>query len=222
MVSHDEFVANRRPRVFCASLADWLDDEVPIEWLADLLDLIRRTPNLDWLLLTKRPQNWRARVGDARRFCNRGDLGDEPGKTWAWLSDWVDNGKPPANVWIGTSVEDQTRYDERIGHLCEIPALVRFLSMEPLLRGVDLDLYGNLPGERMLRWHRPVKSMLHWVIVGGESGPHARPMHIEWARSLRDQCKAAGVAFFMKQIGGKRKPFEEIPADLLAREVPHA
>lgn len=191
-----------RPRVFCASLADWLDDEVPIEWLADLLDLIRKTPNLDWLLLTKRPQNFRERIAGAINH-----VSTAPSCTDAafilidWMQGWQSGNRIPANVWVGTSVEDQVRYEERIGHLCEIPADIRFLSMEPLLGHVDLRLNENLPGQRMLRWHHPVKSMLHWVIVGGESGPHARPMHPHWARSLRDQCKVAGVAFHFKQWG---------------------
>lgn len=200
-----------RPRVFCASLADWLDDEVPIEWLADLLDLIRRTPNLDWLLLTKRPQNWAGRIEKARRYASMdAPIADDTERERdrlsrhqliCWLLDW-ENGKPPANVWIGTSVEDQVRADERIPLLLQIPAKVRFLSMEPLLGAV------TLPASMIMKqggsvadgvaWHL---FGIHWVIVGGESGPHARPMHPDWARSLRDQCKAAGVAFHFKQWG---------------------
>lgn len=173
-----------RPRVFCASLADWLDDEVPIEWLIDLLDLIRSTPNLDWLLLTKRPENFRERVG------NWG-----PAKAsmalQGWVYDWF-HGNPPANVWIGTTVEDQQRADERIPDLLKIPARVRFLSCEPLLGPVNLDLH-----ERFLRY----AAIVDWVICGGESGKGARPMHPDWARSLRDQCAAACVSFFFKQWG---------------------
>ncbi|MDF3059339.1 MAG: hypothetical protein K0R17_3554 [Rariglobus sp.] len=186
-----------RRKVFCASLADWLDAEVPIEWLAELLDLIRQTPHLDWLLLSKRPENWSVRMGEVKHYCTtRAHLMD----LYRWVGEWM-LGNPPLNVWIGTTAEDQARYDERIAHLCLIPALYRFLSMEPLLSAVDMQLHANLPGERMLRWHRPVKGMLHWVIVGGESGPGARPMHPDWARSLRDQCAKAGVPFFFKQWG---------------------
>lgn len=197
MVSHDEFVANRRPRVFCASLADWLDDEVPIEWLADLLDLIRLTPNLDWLLLTKRPQNWRKRLSDWGEHT-------PPTETQGLAYDWL-RGSPPANVWIGTSVEDQARADERIPHLLDIPARVRFLSMEPLLGRVKLPIGRVMTGfpKHVTAAGHAVGAPLtiHWVIVGGESGPHARPMHPDWARSLRDQCKAAGAAFHFKQWG---------------------
>jgi protein gp37 len=182
----------RRTRVFCASLADWLDDEVPIEWLADLLEIIHATPNLDWLLLTKRPENWKERimaVAGCRSLPgnHQGGGGDLGG---------VGGGTVPANVWIGTTVEDQTRAEQRIPALLAIPARVRFLSCEPLLGPVGLaytcfngsDSYGTMPG-------------IHWVIAGGESGHHARPMHPSWARSLRDECAAVGVAFFFKQWG---------------------
>lgn len=197
----------RRPRVFCASLADWLDDEVPIEWLADLLDLIRRTPNLDWLLLTKRPQNWRKRLSDW------GDY-SPPTETQGLAYDWL-QGMPPSNVWIGTTAEDQERADERIPHLLSIPARVRFLSCEPLLGPVNLDL-----GAPRYRTAESYHAEIHWVICGGESGPGARPMHMDWALSLRDQCRSAGAAFFMKQMGGLRKPFAEIPAELNVRQFP--
>jgi protein gp37 len=188
----------RRSRVFCASLADWLDDEVPIEWLVDLLDLIRRTPNLDWLLLTKRPQNWRDRI--CRALAHVEGIDFETGDSWEgdaqtelgiWLNDWTatDGTGIPDNIWIGTTVEDQQRADERIPLLLQIPAKVRFLSCEPLLGPVDV-----LSG-----W--AIRGKVDWVICGGESGHGARPMHPDWARSLRDQCAAAGVPFFFKQWG---------------------
>ena len=185
----------RAPRVFCASLADWLDDEVPIEWLADLLKLIHDTPNLDWLLLTKRPENWVSRILKARNFFTKGGCAD----TALWLNDWLPkaempgfparDGKAPHNVWIGTTVENQEMADKRIPELLKIPAKVRFLSCEPLL--------GALRIKDALRCDVPI----HWVICGGESGPKARPMHPDWARSLRDQCLAAQVPFFFKQWG---------------------
>lgn len=180
-----------RERVFCASLADWLDDDgVPIEWLAELLELIHATPNLDWLLLTKRPQNWRERVNDAEKFTTP--------QNWEvrdWLRNWFEHEMAPENVWIGTSVEDQARADERIPLLLAIPAVARFLSCEPLLGPVNLGDYRHSShGE----WKM---DGFHWVIAGGESGPGARPMHPDWPRSLRDQCVAAGVAYFFKQWG---------------------
>jgi len=186
----------RPPRVFCASLADWLDDEVPIEWLADLLALIRKTPHLDWLLLTKRPQNWRPRIAAAADYHH--DYGDR--NVGAWLWDWFKHGIAPANVWIGTTVEDQQRADERIPQLLQIPARVRFLSGEPLLGPVE---FSNVThrSDCVAALGKPALAGIHWVIAGGESGPGARPMHPAWARSLRDQCAGAGVAFHFKQWG---------------------
>lgn len=177
-----------RPKVFCASLADWLDPEVELAWRHDLLNLIRACPNLDWLLLTKRPQFWRDMMEQAA------DCGSDVADSWA-------DGRAPANVWIGATVEDQCRADERIPQLLEIPARVRFLSCEPLLEPVNLPLEYAEP----LGATKPELPGIHWVICGGESGPKARPMQPEWARSLRDQCQAAEVPFFFKQWGGVNK-----------------
>jgi protein gp37 len=211
-----------RPRVFCASLADWLDDEVPIEWLADLLNLIHATQNLDWLLLTKRPQNWRDRCGKALMWMS--ETKHIPIAAIGWLQNWVLNGVAPTNVWAGTTVENQKAADSRIPDLLEIPAQTSFLSMEPLLGPVDLTnvgpgarngsgefccnpLLGEYPyyresdGEPCVHYG----SQIHWVICGGESGPKSRPMHPDWARSLRDQCQNAGVPFFFKQWGEWRE-----------------
>ena len=154
--------AGVRHRVFSASLADVFEkrDEL-IHWRNELHDLIRRTPFLDWLLLTKRPEV----AADYYR--------------------WHDM---PDNVWLGTSVENQATAGARIRILTNIPARVRFLSIEPLLEEIpNIDLTG-----------------ISWVIVGGESGPKCRPMMAEWVRSLRDQCQAAATPFFFKQWGGLR------------------
>jgi protein gp37 len=191
-VSYAEFVRNERPRVFCASLADWLDDEVPIEWLAELLGLIHQTPNLNWLLLTKRPQNWAPRIRQVLQWAQYDEA------VHGWLSDWRHSSKIPANIWMGTSVEDQTRANERIPALLAIPARVRFLSCEPLLGPVNLRQWLPLstqPADGLLG------AGIQWIIAGGESGPDARPMHPDWARSLRDQCGAAGVPFLFNQWG---------------------
>lgn len=175
-----------RPRVFCASLADVFDNAVDQQWRADLFDLIRITPNLDWLLLTKRP-------GNIAKMLPAG-----------WGDGWP-------NVWLGCTVVNQEEADRDIPKLLAVPAAVRFLSMEPLLGPVDLteiaiprpDLRASVVFD-VLRgtggFDRPL-GKLDWVIVGGESGPHARPMHPDWARSLRDQCVAAGVPFLFKQWG---------------------
>jgi protein gp37 len=171
-----------RKRVFCASLADVFEgpESMPNDaWEAvsfareRLGKLIDETPWLDWLLLTKRPEN----------FLKYGPLGMR----------WTQGGIPP-NVWAGTTVENQKYADLRIPELLKIPAKVRFLSMEPLLEEIVFDaftLYDDENGERLI----------HWVIVGGESGSTARPMHPEWARTLRDQCVAVQVPFHFKQWG---------------------
>lgn len=193
-----------RPRVFCASLADWLDDEVPIKWQNDLLRLIESTPNLDWLMLSKRPENWDGVIINAIHA----DI--DMARQWA-------DGRPPHNVWIGTTAEDQQRADERIPLLLQIPAKVRFVSCEPLLEPVDL-VRAHRTEEKLPNWPEPTR--VDWVITGGESGSKCRHFSADWARSLRDQCAAAGVAFFMKQMGGTKKPFEPIPDDLMIREFP--
>lgn len=200
-------VKPERPRVFCASLADWLDDEAPIAWLADLLKVIRETPNLDWQLLTKRIGNFELLIRDVLDL----STGPKPDAFYLWLRGWL-KGEAPANVWLGTSVEDQTRAEERIHKLLAIPAKVRFLSMEPLLGEVDLTRVNFPTGclENVLKTdvNEIAKRAgidkingIDWVIAGGESGKGARPCNVEWIRSLVAQCKAASAACFVKQLG---------------------
>lgn len=179
----DAFFAEhgRRQRVFCASMADVFDNEVPSSWRADLFQLIIDTPNLNWLLLTKRIGNASAMINDA--------IGD------IMQSNLI----PLPNVWLGITICNQSEADRDIPKLLAVPAAKRFLSIEPLLGPVDLS--GNLPAERTLRWYRPMLPMLDWVIVGGESGQNARPMHPDFARKLRDQCLSANVPFLFKQFG---------------------
>lgn len=211
-----------RPRVFCASLADVFED-----WRGPLVDgkgnavllghweesldrwnepltldyfrfalfnLIRRTPSLDWLLLTKRPQNISRMYAE---FLGAWDIPFQP------------------NVWLGASVENQDTADERIPHLLAVPAAVRFLSVEPLLGPVDLTRitvprnYGSyllnaFTGEGRTYHNEPFTKFpgrVNWVIIGGESGPRARPCRVEWIRSLVRQCRSAGGACFVKQLG---------------------
>lgn len=202
-----EAAHGRRQRVFCASLADWLDNHAPIEWLVDLLDLVRKTPSLDWLLLSKRIGNWRSRVEVARDwYVHQGRI-----ELCAWMSAWLDS-SPPANVWLGATVVNQAEADRDIQKLLQVPARVRFLSVEPMLGPITLRqvhsdvceidaLTGDHGVLRPLRGRSDAK--MHWVICGGESGPGARPMEISWARGLARQCKDAGVAFHMKQLGAQ-------------------
>ena len=189
--------AGTRRRVFCASMGDIFEDRPElIDPRMRLFDLIRRTPDLDWLLLTKRPENicpiletiGKVSVLDADRY----------NQTREWLQKWQ-SGELPANVWLGASVENQETVDQRLPILLQTPAKVRFLSCEPLLEEIDLRLtvrfIGGVVGVK------DIARDLHWVIVGGESGPHARPMNPQWARSIRDQCQPIGIPFFFKQWG---------------------
>lgn len=181
--------AGVRHRVFCASLADVFDNEVPEQWRIDLFDLIQRTPNLDWLLLTKRIGNARFMIEQA--LIQLGDPATDMVGSW-----------PFSNVWIGATITSQAEADRDIPKLLAVPAVKRFLSMEPLLGLVDLT---RIPVDGgyvcSLRGARPAYPSIDWVIVGGESGPKARPMHPDWVRSLRDQCQSAGVPFLFKQWG---------------------
>jgi protein gp37 len=185
-----------RRRVFCASMADVFEDRADHEEDRERLwELIEATPHLDWQLLTKRPENVLDMVP-----------ADWLGGVEEW-SGW------PGNVWIGTTVEDQQRADERIPFLVNIPAPVRFLSCEPLLDSVWLgEALGYERGRSGYRdldgyWHEEEPDgwdpQIDWVIVGGESGPKHRPLDLDWARFLREQCDAAGVPFFFKQVGGR-------------------
>jgi protein gp37 len=196
-----------RPRVFCSSLADVFDNEVLQEWRQDLWNLIEATPHLDWLLLTKRIGNVSKMIPD--RWCV----------------------SLPKNVWIGITVVNQEEADRDIPKLLQIPARIRWISAEPLLESVDIRKWlspwtcsncnfhgsecennsqecpncGIANGWSMdLGFKFPSRggaNLIDWVVVGGESGSNARPMHPDWVRSLRDQCVSAGVPFLFKQWG---------------------
>lgn len=203
-----------------ASLCDPLDNAVPIEWFVDYLDVLRTTPNLRHLLLTKRIGNWRKRLADAEihaRLTNQLEVA-------GWIKRWT-TGTAPANVWAGATVVNQAEADRDLLKLLHVPVRVRFLSIEPMLGPMNIGLLGVLPGKEFIGYQL-VADRLHWIICGGESGHKARPMLNEWAQSLVDQCKAAGVAAFVKQLSsGSAKPIKDIaefPFGLRVREFPHA
>ncbi len=184
----------RRPRVFSASMGDWLDLDAPLDEFMRLLDTVRMTHELNWLLLTKRIGNWEKRLGQALNASNSIYLRE-------WIALWL-NGDAPRNVWLGITTVNQEEADRDVPKLLATPARVRFLSIEPMLGPIDL---GGL-------WERPAYrgdtvsgfmdyEQLHWVIAGGESGPHARAAHPDWFRSLRDQCAVTDVPFHFKQWG---------------------
>lgn len=173
-------------RVFAMSWADWLDHEVAPEWLADFLMLIEETPSLTWLLLSKRLEGWRERLIDACRASPALDQSTTMARRWI-------EGEPPHNVWLGTTVENQERADERIPLLLDTPARLRFLSMEPLLGRVD--------GADILI-HGAHGDGIRWVITGGESGAGWRPMDLDHVREIRDACADMAIPFHHKQHAG--------------------
>jgi len=195
------------PRVFCGSMMDWLDDQVPVAWLADALRVMRETRNLTWMLLTKRPENFARGL----RRC----LDAEASMIW------MDECSPPRNIWVGASVENQEMADLRIPQLLAIPAAKRFLSIEPLLGPVQMrtfcDGQGGVPIG--LGGSSVVQGKFDWVIVGGESGPGFRPMNLGWLEFLAAQCTAAGIPLFVKQDAGLRPGQQgRIPDKLWARK----
>ncbi len=185
--------------VFHNSLSDFFDNEVPVAWRISAIKAIVDTPNLIHLLLTKRIGNAAVMLEQAFSAVHHQREG------------WADN--VPPNVWLGITVVNQEEADRDIPKLLAVPAAKRFLSMEPLLGPVDLR-YIDINGDCEIY---PLKGTtdcvdgdfepapdlpaIDWVIVGGESGPNARPMHPEWVFDLRDQCAAAGVPYLFKQWG---------------------
>jgi protein gp37 len=213
----------RKPRrIFVNSMGDLFHESVPDEWIDQVFAIMTLAPQHTFQVLTKRAKRMRVYLENLKRpsiynLCDQ--LCDSMKWPRNYTIDW-----PLPNVWLGVSAEDQTRADERIPDLLATPAAVRFISAEPLLGPIDLKLMQydsaaekNLPGVVLTTRRRS----LDWIIVGGESGKGARPMHPDWPRHIRDQCQAAGVAFYMKQMSGVRKPLPTIPKDLLVREYPH-
>ena len=230
--NRDAEKAGKRARVFCASMADVFEDRRDLdEHRHRLWNLIELTPWLEWLLLTKRPENFSKLA---------------PGP-------WVTR-RCPDNVRVGTTAEDQQRADERLAHLVTIPAH-RFVSVEPQIgpvtfRWASWDRHTPDPSRR--NQLPPVERdgtiiagsvdhldglrMLDWIIVGGESGPGARPFNVEWAREIVRQCVEAGVPVLVKQLGADPKTalggrfefrdrkggdWSEWPEDLRIRQFPH-
>lgn len=206
--------AGVRERVFCASMADVFDNHRAVpEERERLWDVIHKTPHLDWLLLTKR-------IGNVKRMLPA-----------AWLT------KMPRNVWLGISVVNQEEADRDIPRLFEIPAAVRFLSCEPLLGPIDLEYPPSIWPDGPPRCcsgidcgcqGKPVDPPLiwgiHWVIVGGESGHHARPLNELWAHGIRNDCAVHRVPFFFKQGSQANWPtfkdFASFPPELQVRQWP--
>jgi protein gp37 len=228
----------RKPRqVFVCSMTDLFGEWVPDEWIDRMFAVMAHCPQHTFQVLTKRPERMVAYCGDPIR---RGylignaaeDLGTFP-KTASYFGPTETWRYPLENVWLGVSVENQATADERIPLLLNTPAAVRFVSYEPALGPADFAThFGIAPN------HDDLRGLLHWLIVGGESGPNARPCDVAWIRSAVEQCKAAGVPVFCKQLGsrpfhghycegsrfrlrdGKGGDPDEWPEDLRVRDYP--
>lgn len=207
----------KRPRmIFVCAHGDLFHESVPDEWIDRVFAVMALCPQHTFQVLTKRSARMReylTNITAARLMLATNQFSSARPQPLQW---------PLPNVWLGVSVEDQARADERIPDLLATPAAVRWLSCEPLLDWVSLEdaaagetcldpecwgdcrcdtLAGFDPGCRRNGGDGTLTRKIDWVVVGGESGPGARPMHPDWARSLRDQCAAAGVPFFFKQWG---------------------
>ncbi len=239
---HDDKASYHRRRVFSLSLGDWLDAEVPIEWLVDMLDVVRCCDQLIWILCTKRPELWMERLFAAGKHCNERD--DYRGGGLAdWIEGWIQR-QPPKNVWLLASVENQDMADKRIPELLKIPAVVHGLSMEPLLGPVVLDEEGTYSHDgKGLVWdifgkpahvpHCDYRAVgkdppngpgLKWLIVGGESGHGARQCNVDWIRGIVRQGKSNNVPTFVKQLGanaGHMEQFGHNPLQFVRREMVH-
>jgi protein gp37 len=203
---------------FVNSMGDLFHEDVPDEWIDRVFAVMALCPQHTFQVLTKRAERMRDYI--TRLYSKDGFLGNAVTNlrltVFPHVMDAEDvRGKGPfPNVWLGVSAEDQTRANERIPALLDTPAAVRFVSAEPLLGPVDLIAVKGWKSDEHL-WTEPLTgraffddaiypsdgAKLDWIIVGGESGPNARPMHPDWARGLRDQCQVAKVPFFFKQWG---------------------
>lgn len=192
----------KKPRmIFVDSMSDLFHEAIPSWFICNVWDIMATAPQHIFQILTKRPV----------RMYSLSVLG---------LND-----PPLPNVWMGTSVENQETADERIPFLLETPAAVRWLSCEPLLGPIELL---NFPPKLTNAREQIIDTDQHlidWIVVGGESGPKARPMAAQWALALRKQCRVAGVPFFMKQGSQANWPryhdFDSFPRSLQVREYPH-
>lgn len=206
-------------RIFVCSMGDLFHDDAPMPFIDEILDVISATPHHTYILLTKRPENLEHKLYGFHDDAPCRELG---------------GGDYLPNLWLGVTAENQKAADERIPILLQIPAAVRFVSVEPMLERIEMDDRWNCPrcngtgyfqtDPYIVRCHgcsEPLEDRgtgigIDWVICGGETGPGARPMNPDWARDLRDQCTAAGVPFFFKKLGAGR----ETPDDLMIRQWP--
>lgn len=235
----------RKPsRIFVNSMSDLFHESVPDTFIADVFATMAKAPQHTFQILTKRPDRMREWVTNGVGWMEMavnwaGGASGLPGRSVPW---------PLPNVWLGVSVENQKYADERIPHLLQTPAAIRFISAEPLLGPVDLCgirvdaayalTHDALRGTHNAQWgpQHGDEVRLDWVIVGGESGNGARPCHTDWIANIVEQCARAGVPCFVKQLGAngyqlpggyplkdrKGGDMSEWPADLRVRQFPKA
>jgi protein gp37 len=206
-------------KFFVNSMSDLFHPDVPFEFIDSVFAVMVLSPQHTFQILTKRPERMLSYFSDllTERNDSRGTAVQkfQP----EFIMDGL--GFPLPNVWLGASVENQKTANERIPSLLQVPAAVRFLSMEPLLGPVELHhtwlpssidppIFSKRQARVVNGW---VGNGIDWIIAGGESGPNARPMHPDWVRSIRDQCASAGVPFFFKQWG-EWAPALDVPSDI--------
>lgn len=232
----------RKPRrIFVNSMSDLFHDCVDEEYITAVFNTMLIAKRHTFIVLTKRPERMKDFIHKWVDCTNTAEVYtglDASTRPCGYGLPGVTR-TPPSNVWLGVSIEDQATADKRIPLLLDTPAAVRLLSIEPCLGPIDLNDTPSLSGHRPVngatendirgclpKWQtHPTRAKLRdgidWVIVGGESGPKARPMNPDWARSIRDQCRQANTPFFMKQMSGKTKAQRSaIPDDLMIREFP--
>jgi len=170
----EPYLWKKPQRVFVCSMGDLFHDDIPFDFIRKVMDNIYHNRAHTFMILTKRPQRMKQ------------------------FFDWLNNPNLAinfSNLWLGVTAENQQRADERITILLQIPAAIRFVSIEPMLGAIDIEKYLDEGGDICPR------EIIDWVICGGETGHNARPIHPDWVRSIREQCKDAKVRFFFKQWG---------------------
>lgn len=220
-----EILRIRKPqKIFLPSMSDPFHPSVKDEWLDQIFAVIALCPHLTFQLLTKRPERMLEYLQSAKQRIRIAavDKGRELALPTAEAYETCQFEWPLPNLWLGVSVENQPAANERIPLLLQTPAAVRFLSCEPLLEKVDIfKNSGKWPFTCKITERSYVDSPIDWVIVGGESGPNARPCDVEWIRSIVYRCKVARIACFVKQLGGfpvSREP-ETTHVEVISRDI---
>lgn len=199
----DPFGWGRPRRIFVNSMSDLFHEEIPDDFIAQVLAVAHWCPHHQFQILTKRAGRMAAFFANPETYDRLRQAVDDIGAQYTHRTLWAPDPMLPAdNVWLGVSVEDQETAVERIPALLETPARIRFLSCEPLLGSIDLWPWVHQAIDATtLESEIVVTSPIDWVIAGGESGPKARPTQPAWVRAIRDQCARARVPFFFKQWG---------------------